>query len=63
MTEIPITAEYTFDETYGDSAGQTVVGDVVQIGKTYADVKWRGTDRTERIRLARPDGVIFKNGA
>lgn len=55
------TAEYTFDETFGERAGQVVIGDVVKVGKSYADVTWRGSGRTERIRFADPDGVVFKS--
>ncbi|MEN3308838.1 MAG: hypothetical protein V7603_5040 [Micromonosporaceae bacterium] len=44
-------AEYICDETWGDKAGQTLTGDVVKAGKTYADVTWRESDRTERIHF------------
>jgi len=49
--EVGTVVEYTRDETWGEQAGQTLTGDVVQVGKTYADVAWRHNDRIERIRF------------
>jgi hypothetical protein len=49
--EIGAIAEYTCDEHQGDKAGQTRTGDVVKVGKTYADVMWRHNGRTERLHF------------
>lgn len=54
-------AEYTFDPaTHGVIPDQTVTGDVLAVGKTYADVRWHTSNRVERIRFRNPDGVTFK---
>lgn len=60
--EVGDIAEYL---SCSDDVG-TLVGDVVKVGKSYADVTWRPNrlmehaERTERIHLADPDGVTFK---
>lgn len=50
----PKTAEWA---VAGES---TAIGDVVATGTTYADVKWRGSGRVQRIRYRDPKGVTFK---
>ena len=55
-------AEYTFDGICGSEAEDVVLGDVVKVGKTYADVAWRG-GRVERIRFRKPNGVTFRPAA
>lgn len=49
--EVGAIAEYTCDETWGADAGRVLTGDVVKAGKTYADVAWRESGRTERVRF------------
>lgn len=54
------TAEYTCDSTWGKDAGRVLTGDVVQLGKTYADVQWRESGRVERVRFRDARGVVLK---
>jgi hypothetical protein len=51
------TAQYTF-EAGMPSAGKTVTGTVVKVGKSYADVTWE-TGRTERVYFTEK-AVTFK---
>lgn len=59
LPKVGDTAEYIFDEIHGELADTMVIGDVVKVGKTYADVAWRG-GRVERIRFREPHRVTFK---
>jgi len=53
-------AEYVWPIEFGDLAGTVTTGDVLAVGKTYADVRWHSSDRVERIRFRNPNGVTFK---
>jgi hypothetical protein len=55
----PKTATYTCPPEWGTEAGTVLVGDVVETGKTYADVKWRESGRVERIRYRDARDVRF----
>jgi len=48
--DVGTVAEYARDETWGDLAGSILTGDVVKVGKTYADIAWRN-GRTERVHF------------
>lgn len=55
----PTGAFYVLPENHPTEPGKVIDGDVVRATRGYADVKWRESDRVERVRFGAEFGIRF----